>query len=81
MLSLVFIWLLDRASNRLPVPGLSASIGIFGLSAVMFGLSYLRVDPTPIWQGLRLEAWGAIGLMIFSTMAVVVLLLRWKFKK
>jgi len=81
MLSLVFIWLLDRASNRLPVPGLSACIGIFGLSAVMFGLSYFRVDPTPIWQGLRLEAWGAIGVMIFSTIAVVVLLVRWKFKK
>jgi prolipoprotein diacylglyceryltransferase len=80
-LSLVFIWLLDRASKRLPVPGLSASIGLFGLSAVMFGLSYLRADPTPIWQGLRLEAWGAIGLMIFSTITVVVLLLGWKFKK
>jgi len=81
MLSLIFIWLLDRASKRLPVPGLSASIGLFGLSALMFSLSYLRADPTPIWQGLRLEAWGAIGLMIFSTITLVVLLLGWKFKK
>ncbi len=79
-LSLAFIWLLERASKYLPAPGLSASIGMFGLSAVIFGLSYLRVDPTPIWQGLRLEAWGAIGLIIFSTITVVVLLLRWKFK-
>jgi phosphatidylglycerol:prolipoprotein diacylglycerol transferase len=80
-LSLIFIWLLDRASKRLPVPGLSASIGLFGLSALMFSLSYFRADPTPIWQGLRLEAWGAIGLMIFSTITLVVLLLGWKFKK
>jgi hypothetical protein len=79
--SLVFIWLLDRASKRWLIPGLSASIGLFGLSAVVFGLSYLRADPTPIWQGLRLEAWGAIGVMIFSTLAVVVLLLGWKFNK
>jgi phosphatidylglycerol:prolipoprotein diacylglycerol transferase len=80
-LSLAFIWLVDRASKRLSLPGLSASVGLFGLSAVMFGLSYLRADPTPIWQGLRLEAWGTIGSMIFSTFIVVVLLLRWKFKK
>jgi len=80
-LSLAFIWLVDRASKHLSLPGLSASVGLFGLSAVMFGLSYLRADPTPIWQGLRLEAWGTIGLMIFSTFIVVVLLLRWKFKK
>ena len=80
-LSLAFIWLVDRASKHLSLPGLSASVGLFGLSAVMFGLSYLRADPTPIWQGLRLEAWGTIGLMIFSSFIVVVLLLRWKFKK
>jgi phosphatidylglycerol:prolipoprotein diacylglycerol transferase len=79
--TLVIIWLLDRSSKRLSVHGMSASIGLFGLSAVVFGLSYLRSDPTPIWNGLRLEAWGAIGLMIFSSVAVVVLLLRWKYKK
>jgi len=80
-LSLVFIWLLDRVSKRLPASGLSASIGLFGLSGVIFGLSYLRADPTPIWQGLRLEAWGAIGLMIFSAITVVVLLVGWKIKR
>ncbi len=79
--TLVLIWLLDRAGKRLPVPGDECRIGLFGISAVMFGLSYLRADPTPIWNGLRLEAWGAIGLMIFSAFIVVVLLLHWKFKK
>jgi prolipoprotein diacylglyceryltransferase len=80
-LTLILIWLLDRAGKSLPAQGLSASIGLFGLSAVVLSLSYLRVDPTPIWNGLRLEAWGSIGLMIFSTVTVVVLLLRRKFKK
>jgi phosphatidylglycerol:prolipoprotein diacylglycerol transferase len=80
-LTLVIIWLLDRSSKRLSVHGMSATIGLFGLSAVVFGLSYLRSDPTPIWNGLRLDAWGAIGLMIFSSVAVVILLLRWKYKK
>jgi hypothetical protein len=47
---------------------------------VIFGLSYLRSDPTPIWNGLRLDAWGALGLMIFSGITVVVLLSNWKLK-
>jgi prolipoprotein diacylglyceryltransferase len=79
--TLIMIWLLDRSGKRLPVQGLSATLGLFGLSAVVFGLSYLRADPTPIWNGLRLEAWGAIGLMIFCSITVVVLLLGWKYKK
>jgi prolipoprotein diacylglyceryltransferase len=80
-LTLVFIWLLDWASNRFPIPGLMAAIGLFSLSAVIFALSFLRADPTPMWNSLRLEAWGAMGLMIFSIFAVVVLLLGWKFLK
>jgi phosphatidylglycerol:prolipoprotein diacylglycerol transferase len=79
--TLMLIWLLDRSGKRLPVKGMSASIGLFGLSAVVFALSYLRADPIPIWNGLRLEAWGAIGLMIFSSLTVVVLLFNWKYKK
>jgi len=75
------IWLLDRLDKRLPIKGMSAALGIFGLSTVVFILSYLRADPTPIWNGLRLEAWGAIGLMVFSSVTVVVLLFCWKYKK
>jgi phosphatidylglycerol:prolipoprotein diacylglycerol transferase len=80
-LTLLLIWILDWAGKRLPAQGLSASIGLFGLSAVEFSLSYLRADSTPMWNGLRLEAWGSIGLMIFSIVTVVVLLLGVKFKK
>ena len=66
---------------RSPIPGLVAAIGLFGISAVIFTLSFLRADPIPIVNGLRLEAWAAVGLMIISLSAVVVLLLHWKFKK
>jgi hypothetical protein len=79
--TLLMIWLLDWGGRRLPVRGASAAMGLFGISAVLFGLSYLRADPTPIWNGLRLDAWGAVGLMIFSGFLVVVLLLYWKFKQ
>jgi phosphatidylglycerol:prolipoprotein diacylglycerol transferase len=74
VLTLVIIWLVDTVTQRLPVRGMGAAIGILGISAVLFGLSYLRIDPTPIWRGLRLEAWGALLLMIFSSVTLVVLL-------
>ena len=76
ILSVVIALLLDRAGQRFPVKGLSALLYLFGLSGVILGLSFLRIDPALTWQGLRLDAWGAVGLMIFSAMLVVVLLLR-----
>jgi prolipoprotein diacylglyceryltransferase len=79
--TLILIWLLDWSGKRLPVQGMSATLGLFGMSAVVFVLSYWRADPTPIWNGLRLEAWGAIGLMIFSSLTVVLLLFYLKYKK
>ncbi len=81
ILTLVLIWWLDRSTKVLPIHGLRAGLGLFGVSAVLFGLSYLRADPAEVWRGLRLDAWGALGLMIFSTVAVVVLLSVGKMRK
>jgi phosphatidylglycerol:prolipoprotein diacylglycerol transferase len=80
ILTLALIWLLDRAGRQLPLSGMSAAIGLFLLSAEILTLSFLRADPTPIWQGLRIEAWGAIGLMALSAIIVVVLLIRLKYR-
>jgi phosphatidylglycerol:prolipoprotein diacylglycerol transferase len=81
VLTLALTWLIDRLGKRMETPGLAASLGMLGISAIVFALSYLRADPMPIWHGLRLEAWGAIGLMVFSGLIVVVLLVRWKLNK
>ncbi|HEX9091920.1 MAG TPA: prolipoprotein diacylglyceryl transferase family protein [Anaerolineales bacterium] len=74
--SMLIALLLDRATQRFPFKGISALLYLFGLSGVIFGFSFLRVDPAQTWQGVRLEAWGAVGLMIFSALLLVVLLLR-----
>ncbi len=74
VLSLLVVAAMDWFGRRLPAQGSSAAIGLFSLSAIIFALSYMRADPTPIWHGLRLEAWGALGLMVFSLISVVVLL-------
>ncbi|HEX9091779.1 MAG TPA: prolipoprotein diacylglyceryl transferase family protein [Anaerolineales bacterium] len=79
--TLVLLWLLDRAARRMPVQGMSATLGLYGISVIIFLLSYIRADPTPIWNGLRLEAWGALGMMIFSSFTLVVLLSNWQYKK
>ncbi len=80
-LVLILVWFLDWVGKRVSIPGLMAAIGLFGFSAVLFCLSFLRSDPSLIWNNLRLEAWGAIGWMIFSLFYLVVLLLQWKNQK
>jgi prolipoprotein diacylglyceryltransferase len=78
IVTLVIIWFLDRVSKWITIPGISASLGVFLIAAELFALSFLRADSTPILYGLRLEAWGAIGLMLVCLLTGVVLLYRWK---
>ena len=78
IVTLVIIWFLDWVSKRISIPGVSACLGVFLIAAEIFALSFLRADSTPIWHGLRLDAWGAIGLMLFCLVTGVVLLFRWK---
>jgi prolipoprotein diacylglyceryltransferase len=80
-LTLFLIWLIDRGASRLAIHGLSAALSGLGISAVVFGLSYLRDDPIPVWNGLRLEAWGALILTIGFSLITVVLLLLWIFQQ
>ncbi len=80
-LTLLLTWLIDGWGRRLQVAGLSAATGLLGMASMIFALSYLRADPVPIWRGLRLEAWGALGLMALSACTVVVLLVRCKLKR
>jgi phosphatidylglycerol---prolipoprotein diacylglyceryl transferase len=72
--TLVIMVILDRAGKKITIPGMTASMGVFAFSSEIFILSFLRADPTLIWYGWHIEAWGAIGLMIFSSVTVVVLL-------
>jgi prolipoprotein diacylglyceryltransferase len=75
-LSLGVVWSLERLRITSTVVGMNASLGLFGITTILFGLSYLRADPAYIWKGLRLDAWGALALMIFWGIIVVVLLAR-----
>jgi len=56
--------------QRLPAAGARAGTGLLGVGAILVGLSLTRVDPVPVWNGLRLDTWAGIGLVC---LAVVVL--------
>jgi prolipoprotein diacylglyceryltransferase len=77
LLTLGLFWLLERASKRLPHSGIAASVGLLGVAVELFSLSFFRADPMPVWLGLRLEAWGALGLGLLAILVLVVLFRHW----
>jgi prolipoprotein diacylglyceryltransferase len=77
LLSLVLFVGLEQAHTWLRRPGLAASLGVLGWGLVVFCLSFLRADPARVWLGLRLEAWGALGVAGVGLAGIAaVLLLR-----
>ena len=75
-LTLVLFLLLDwsrawlAARGKSARPGTFALLGLLLLSLEMFALSYLRVDPSRMWNGFRLEAWAALGFAALAALAL-----------
>jgi phosphatidylglycerol:prolipoprotein diacylglycerol transferase len=73
LITLGLLWVVEKIKKRrkdhkepfLPVGG-AASLAWLGLSLEMLGLSFLRADPVPLWQGIRLDTWGSLGLVVLS---------------
>jgi len=87
LLTLALFWLLDlshawlEVRGRSPRPGTFAILGVLILSLEMFALSYLRVDPSHMWNGFRLEAWVALGFAVLAALVLVVSLLLSMFER
>ncbi len=66
LLSLAVFWAVERAEarGRLPGNGLAAALAVSGAAAVILLLSFLRADPAQAWRGLRLDAWGALIVLV-----------------
>jgi phosphatidylglycerol---prolipoprotein diacylglyceryl transferase len=73
LLTLVIVGLLDWSRKRLYRTGQAAALALLGLSIVLFGLSFLRADPAPQWNGLRLEAWAAIGYIGIAILTFITI--------
>lgn len=68
---LLLFALLEPLFNRLPRRGQAAAVtGLtFGLHTAFFTL--FRADPLPTWQGLALELWGALAVLLLSLAAAI----------
>ena len=71
MLTLGTFWLVDFLRPHLRRRGQAASLAFLGISAQLLTLSFLRADPVPLWNGLRLDSWAGL---VYSFIAVLVCL-------
>ena len=74
LLNLLLFIGLEQVQVRLHRPGLAACLGLVGWGLIFFGLSFLRADPAQAWLGLRLEAWGALGVAAVGLVGITALL-------
>ncbi len=66
---------LEQARMLLRRPGLAASLGLLGWGLIFLGLTFLRADPAQLWSGLRLEAWGALGVIAVGLVGSLAVML------
>jgi phosphatidylglycerol---prolipoprotein diacylglyceryl transferase len=67
-LVIFFSWLEAKTFPR-GTNGRLASLAALGLSLNLLIFSLLRVDPAPLWQGIRPDIWMAVGLTLVSLAA------------
>lgn len=72
ILTLAIFWLVDANRHRYFFPGQAAVIAGALLALIFLGLSLWRVDVTPFWNGLRLDAWAALGFFVFAVGILLV---------
>ncbi|MFC1923230.1 prolipoprotein diacylglyceryl transferase [Chloroflexota bacterium] len=72
LLSASLIGILIWGAARRVSPGVTTYLSIMGLSAIMLLISFLRVDPSQRWLGLRFDSWAAITLLGLSWLFLLV---------
>ncbi len=72
LLTLVIFWFVDSNRHRYFFPGQAAVLTAALLSITFLALSFLRVDPAPFYNGMRLDAWAALGVFVFACAILAV---------
>ena len=66
LLTLAIFWLVDTNRKRYFFPGQAAVLAGALFSLLFFALSFFRVDPAPLYHGLPIDAWAALGIFVFA---------------
>jgi hypothetical protein len=61
---------------RFSRPGTAAGTWLLVVLLTFTGLTFLRADPVPYWQGFRLDTLAGVGLSMIVILALLVDLLR-----
>jgi len=81
LLSASLIGILLWGVARRVSAGVTTYLSILGLSAIMLLISFLRVDPSQRWQGLRFDSWASITLLGLSGLFFLVAFVKRDHKK
>lgn len=76
LLSLGALALLVWLARKRPPEGAIGSAALCLVAGSALGLSFVRGDPVPVWEGLRLEAIGAAVILVGGLVAVGLRLRR-----
>ncbi len=82
VMTVALFWGIERFRQRkgsFP-SGLAASLGLGCLSLILVGASILRVDPYPLYNGLRMETWTALIFFVISALSGVFVILGLRLK-
>ena len=72
LLTVALLWSLERyAQRRRLKPGMLASLGIMGLSMILFTTSFFRVDPAPNSFGWRLDTFISLLYIVLALCGVI----------
>jgi prolipoprotein diacylglyceryltransferase len=66
VLSAVSLGGLERQRGMFHRAGMAGSLGLCAAAVILLGMSFLRADPLPVWAGLRLDTWGALGALLVA---------------
>jgi len=69
LLSLLTLWLVEQNRVHLSIPGQAAAVWLGAMAAQMLLAAFLRADPAPTWQGIRLDAWSAAIFMVLALLS------------
>jgi prolipoprotein diacylglyceryltransferase len=76
LLSASLMGILIWGATRRVSPGVTTYLSIMGLSAIMLLISFLRVDPSQRWLGLRFDSWASVTLLGLSGLLLLVAVVK-----